>query len=268
MNLIELANFAPLFLLVVFRVAGVMLMSPFFSSSRVPNAFRVMLILMISLGISTGVSGVDYSRMVVPSDLITLVVAMVGEFMFGMAMGMAVSLVFTATQWAGELIGQQVGFSIGSVFDPQFGGSGSPIGDLYFMLTLLVFISVGGHRVMLSGMHESLVVLPPMALVLTPDVLALVLDLLNAATILALRLAAPVFVTLLVADIALGFLSKTMPQLNILSAGLGLRTILGMLVLIFGIASTGGVISDSMTSTLEAWVQAVSDASVAGLVKQ
>ncbi len=71
-----------------------------------------------------------------------------GEMAFGLAMGMVMSFVFIAAQWAGEMIGQQMGFNLGEVFDPQYGEQGSIIGDLYFMLTLVVFLVAGGHRAM------------------------------------------------------------------------------------------------------------------------
>jgi len=257
-TLIEMANFAPAFLLIVFRVAGVMIMSPFFSSIRVPNVYRILFTIVVALGMA----GIDWRHIAMPADLLSLVVALTGELLFGVAMGMMISMVFIAAQWAGEMVGQQVGFSLGAVFDPQFGGSGSPIGDLYFYGTLIIFLSIGGHRLMLLGVHESLVILPPMSLVMNKDILDLLLDVFNASTVLALRLAAPVFVTLLISDVALGLLSKTMPQLNILSAGLGLRTVLGMFVLIFGIANTGTVIQESLTTTMETWIRTTTDAAV------
>jgi flagellar biosynthesis protein FliR len=258
MTLIELANFAPVFLLIVFRVAGVMLMSPFFSSMRVPNVYRVFFAVVVALGMA----GIDWQKITMPGDLLSLTFALTGEFLFGMAMGMMIALVFIAAQWAGEMVGQQVGFSLGTVFDPQFGGAGSPIGDLYFYLTLVIFLLIGGHRLMLQGVHESLVILPPMSLVMNADLLSLLLSVFNAATVLALRVAAPVFVTLLIADVAMGFLSKTIPQFNILSAGLGFRTVVGLIVLVFGIASTGTVIETSLTETLELWIRTTTDAAV------
>jgi flagellar biosynthesis protein FliR len=50
-----------------------------------------------------------------------LAVGIGGEIIFGFAMGMILSFVFIAGQWAGELIGQQMGFNMSEVFDPQFG---------------------------------------------------------------------------------------------------------------------------------------------------
>ena len=127
-----------------------------------------------------------------------------GELAFGLAMGMVLSFVFIAVQWAGEMIGQQMGFNLSEVFDPQFGAQGSLIGDVYFMLTLVVFLIAGGHRAMLQGVHASFDVLPLLSLGIDQSLLDLMLQLFQAATMLAFRLAAPMLVTMLVVDLTLG----------------------------------------------------------------
>ncbi len=74
-----------------------------------------------------------------------LAIAIGGEIIFGAAIGMILSFVFVAAQWGGEMIGQQMGLNLGQTLNPQYGGGGSVVGDLYFFLTLLIFLSIGGH---------------------------------------------------------------------------------------------------------------------------
>ena len=138
---------------------------------------------------------------------------------FGLAMGMIMSFVFIACQWAGEIIGQQMGLNLGEVIDPAYGAQSSIVGDLYFMLTLVTFISVGGHRAMLQGVHASFEKLPLLSLGINQSLLQLLTGLLEGATILAVRLAAPMLITMLVVDLVLGLIGKTVPQLNVMAAG-------------------------------------------------
>ena len=76
---------------------------------------------------------------------------------------------------------------------------------------------------------------------------------------LALRLAAPVLVTMLVVDMTLGFLGKTMPQMNVMTMGLSIKAMVGLCVLIVGLAlySTPNVlqnaIEQSMTTARLVW---------------
>jgi flagellar biosynthetic protein FliR len=77
-----------------------------------------------------------------------------------------------------------------------------------------------------------------------------VLAMLQASTALAMQLAAPVLLTVLVVDLVLGCLSKTMPQLNIMTAGLSLRSLVGMLILVLGIGVTTGVLKDELEQSI------------------
>jgi flagellar biosynthesis protein FliR len=250
MSLTELANFFQIhtagFVLVFFRVAGLMLFAPLFGSSRVPTRVKILLALAMTLGMTQ----VDYAGVRIPDDTWSLTAAIAGELCFGLALGMLVSLVFIAAQWAGEMIGQQLGFNISQVLDPQFGQAGSLVGDLYFYLTMAVFLLIGGHRILVDSVHQSVRVLPPLTLWVTPDLFSLLLEMLLVAMTLALRLAAPVFVAMLVLDVAMGFLSRTMPQFNIMSAGLSLRAMFGLVVVIVGIYVAGEVLQSALLDTL------------------
>jgi flagellar biosynthetic protein FliR len=233
------------FVLVVFRLAGMMLFAPLFGSARIPRRVKALLVLILALGVTGGVNPVR-----LPESTWQLAGAIGGEMAFGLAMGMVLSLVFIAAQWAGEMIGQQMGLNLGSVFDPQFGGQGSVLGDMYFMLTLVVFLTVGGHRSMLEGVRASFDALPLMTVGVDRTLFDTLAGLLGGATVLAVRLAAPMLVTMLIVDLVLGLIGKTMPQMNVMSAGLTLRSVVGMIIVIAGLSLTSGVIRDSVRGSM------------------
>jgi flagellar biosynthetic protein FliR len=241
------------FVLVVCRLGGMMLFAPLFGSARIPRRVKALLVLVLALGMT----GAMRQPVRMPDSTWQIAAAMGGELAFGLAMGMVLSLVFIAAQWAGELIGQQMGLNLGSVFDPQFGGQGSVLGDMYLMLTLVVFLSVGGHRAMVEGVGQSFEVLPLMSVGVDRPLFDTLAGLLGGATVLAIRLAAPMLVTMLVVDLVLGLVGKTMPQMNIMSAGLTLRSVVGMVIVIAGLSLTSGVIRDavwnSMRTATTAW---------------
>lgn len=236
------------FVLVVFRLAGMMLFAPLFGSARIPRRVKMLLVLILALGVMGGIK----EPVTLPGSTWELAVAIGAEMAFGLAMGMVLSLVFIAAQWAGELIGQQMGLNLGSVFDPQFGGQGSVLGDMYFMLTLVVFLSVGGHRAMLEGVRDSFEALPLMTVSVDRTLFDTLTGLLHGATILALRLAAPMLVTMLVVDLVLGLIGKSMPQMNVMAAGLTLRSVVGTVIVIAGLSLTSGVIRSSVIDAMHA----------------
>jgi flagellar biosynthetic protein FliR len=248
-----LFSIVPLYVLVFFRIAGMMIYAPLFGSSRIPRRIKVLMTAILAMSITGSVTAPAY----MPSSMWELAVGLAGEMFFGLGLGMVASFTFIAVQWAGEIIGQQMGFNLSQVFDPQFGSHGSLIGDLMFMLALVIFLTIPpwmggpGHHALLRGVASSFKTLPLMSVNVNANLLDLLFGMLQSATALALQLAAPILVTMLVVDLSLGLLGKTMPQFNIMSAGITLRAIAGMLVLIVGIALTGTVIRDAITEAMD-----------------
>lgn len=246
MSFEQLIQLVPTYVLVFFRVAGMMVFAPLLGSSRIPRRVKVLLCAIIAMGMAGSVPPLA----ALPEQTWQLVLAIGGELVFGVAMGMVLSLVFIAAQWAGEVIGQQIGLNLSQVFDPQFGAQGSIVGELYFMLTLVIFLVVGGHRAMIAAVRDSFDALPLLSVGMNAQLLDLLVGLMLGAMSLAIQLAAPVMVTILVVDLAMGFISKTLPQMNVLTAGLSLRGVVGMVVLIAGIGMTSEVVRESVLDSM------------------
>src|SRR5579862_7360545 len=96
-------SLVPVFLLVFFRLAGMALFAPLFGSAQIPKRIRLMLILFIALGMVGSVKPPAQ----LPDNTWDTAIAIGGEMCFGLAMGMIMSFIFIACQWAGEIIGQQ-----------------------------------------------------------------------------------------------------------------------------------------------------------------
>ncbi len=207
---------------------------------------RVLLVLVLAVGICQSVKAVA-----LPETGWQLALGIGGEMAFGLAMGMLLSFVFIAAQWAGEMIGQQMGLNLGQTFNPQYGGGGSLMGDLYFWLTLVIFLAMGGHHAMLRGVRDSFDKLPLLSLSVDQPLFDLVIELFQSATTLALRLASPVLVTMLAVDLSLGLVGRTLPQFNVMQAGMSVRSMIGMVVVIAGIVLTGHVIESALHDSIE-----------------
>ena len=246
-------SYVPVFVLVLARVGGLVLFAPLFGSARIPKRVRGLLVIILAMGFTSSVA----RPVALPNSAWELALGMGGELMFGLAMGMVLSFVFIATQWAGEMVGTQMGLNAGATVDPEYGGSSSVIGDLYFLLTLVVFLLLGGHRQMVRGIHDSFLVLPLLSVGIDHSVLDLVIRMLEGATTLAMRLAAPVMVTLMITDLVLGFLGKTLPQLNVMATGQSIKSMVGILVMILGIGLfiTPDVIADAIQQSLNTVAQ-------------
>ena len=100
-------------------------------------------------------------------------------------------------------------------------------------------------------MRESFDTLPLLSLGVTHELLTTLLDLLFSATILALQLASPILVTLLIVDLVLGLIGRTMPQMNVMSAALSVRAGLGILIVWLGLNLTGSTIGKAVERSME-----------------
>lgn len=236
------------FVLVFFRVAGLMLFAPLFGSARLPRRFKVLIALVMTPPMV--LNGIPPS-IAMPDSLGMLTIGLAGELAFGLILGMVISLVFVAAQWAGEMVGQQIGLNMAEVLDPALGGGGSIIGDLYFMVATAAFLFIGGHRILVLAIYESLTTCPPLTVFFHEGILDYVRTYLLATTVLAMRIAAPTFATMVIVDVSMGCISKTMPQLNVMSAGMAVRGMLGMVVLMMGVNAVGRAISIALANHMD-----------------
>jgi flagellar biosynthetic protein FliR len=143
-----------------------------------------------------------------------------------------------------------MGFNMGEVMDPSAGRQSSVVGELYFMFTLTIFLLANGHHAVLRGLYGGFKTLPPMSVALDRPMFDAFTGLLGACTSLALQLAAPVLLTMVVVEVALGLVGRTMPQLNALWAGVTLRTALGLVVLIAGLSLTSRTVLAALRESI------------------
>jgi len=243
-------NFIPVYVLVLFRIAGMMIWAPLLGSQQIPKRIKAMMACVLAASIAPTL----VLRVAIPQSAWELALAIAGEIIFGAAIGLILSLIFVAAQWAGEMIGQQMGLNLGQTLNPQYGGGGTVVGDLYFFLTLLIFLSIGGHMALVKGVFDSFAALPLLTVSINQPLLDTIVGVFQGAMVLAMQLAAPMLVTMLIVDLVLGFVGKTVPQLNIMTAGISVRALVGMLVLIVGLGLTSSIIRLNLLSGVKlAW---------------
>ncbi len=256
-TILDVAGIPQAFALVAFRLMGLMAVAPLLGSGRIP--MPVKLYFAVAMTLCLAVAGDLPMPGPLPDSPWLLALGLIGEIGFGLVAGMLMSLAFYGARWAGGVAGQQMGFNMAGAFNPQSDMGGNPLGDALFVLTLFIFLSLDGHHDMILGIRQSFAHVPPMSFAMTTDSLDLLVDSLAASGGLALRIAAPVCVSMLVVDLSLGMLGKTIPALNLLSVGLSLRAMIGLLVVISGLAITGGLLADAigegLTLAERVWTQ-------------
>jgi flagellar biosynthetic protein FliR len=159
--------------------------------------------------------------------------------MLGLAIGLALMILLSGMQLAGQIISQTSGMTLADVANPTFDTTVPLFSQILEMLATAVFFLVGGHRQVMDALMSSFTWMPPGNGRL-PDSLIEALTVVTSQSFeVAIRASAPVLVSLLVATLIVALISRTLPQLNAVAVGLNFNSIIvmGMLALCLGSAA-------------------------------
>ncbi len=246
-------------LLVIFRISGLMLFGPVYGSSLIPVRIKVFFALVMGLAVYPVVGAPPAGELRL--DLWSLAPLIAMELVLGMVIGFLAMLPMVAVQVGGLVMGQQMGLGFARFFNPAIEDDADVIGQVLFLAVLAGFILIGGLEAMMLALLNSFEHVPlPAIRSFTPDLdlLALMIGLLSAAIEVALRVATPLLALLFLQTVAMGFIAKTVPQVNILSLGFPLRVLVGLTIVALGLVVIEDVVmelvNEGLTVILE-WVE-------------
>jgi len=219
---------AEIFFLVLVRLTAFFMVAPIFSVRSIPVLARVGLAMLLAFLLFPTLSA---PQPVFASEL-AYALAALREALVGLALGYLAALLLATVQVGGELLDVHMGLSMANLMDPQYGMPVSLWGQFFTLLGLLLFLQFDGHHIILLALGESFRILPPGSAqfsgVLVQDVVRIWGDVMRWS----LRLALPVIGILLIADIALSLVARTVPQLNVFILSFPIKLGLGLLVVI------------------------------------
>jgi flagellar biosynthetic protein FliR len=247
MGLLKFEMLLPAFALVLARMSGMMLAVPMMASTQVPRLVKVFLAATLSLMVFPVVA----PRLPQSLSLTEAAAGMVGEFVIGEVLGLAAGMVFFAAQIAGKIVSHQSGFALGEVFNPLFDEEFTVLDQVWFFAAFMFFLALRGHVAVVTLVLQSFERVPPMALGADAELGEFAVNMARAMFDVALRLSGPAVLALLLASLVMGFLTKTMPQLNVLSVGFTLKIIIALGVMGVTIASSEGVMTRAMSDGLD-----------------
>jgi flagellar biosynthesis protein FliR len=209
------------------RIAGLMVFAPFVGSSSVPMPIKAALTLVLTVLLCP-----VYGPVRLQASLVAWSSLAASELLIGLILGLTVNFIFDGVEFAGQVIGLQMGFSLVNVIDPQTQVDTPVLSIFQQLVALLIFLQLNVHHWMLRALARSFVYLPPGRAWPTAHVARGLLQASGAIWLVGLQIAAPVVIATMLVDIALGFLSKASPQLPALLLGLSAKSLLGMAVLV------------------------------------
>lgn len=171
----------------------------------------------------------------VPTDSWLALGLLAQQALIGIAIGFMMRLMFAAVDIAGEMIGLQMGLSFAVFFNPQTGGQSSVVAEFMGLLTLLIFLALDGHLMLINVLVVSFEWLPVGAGT-NPEGWLLIVRYAAVMFFSGILLALPMITTLLITNIALGVLTRAAPQLNLFAVGFPVTLTVGMAVLFISLS--------------------------------
>jgi flagellar biosynthetic protein FliR len=220
-----LSEYIPNFLFIFLRSSIFISLLPVIGSKQLPAQFRIGLAFFISIML-TPVVKFDISEDHIP-------VIIVKELLIAIALGLTVRFIFMAVNMAGMFVSHTMGMSIARVFNPEVGQT-THIAEAYGIMAMLFFLTMDAHHDLIYIFVKSFELLPAGELNIKPLVPE-ILKMGSGFFALAIKIAAPVIVGLLIAHLLTGFLYKAAPQMNIFFIALPLNIFLGFLLVMLSI---------------------------------
>lgn len=256
------AYFSPIvipFMLVLTRITGIFVFTPLISSESIPRRYKALLAVTLAAAVFPMAKQATLP-ISTTLDLPTLGIILFSELLVGVVIGLIASMPIIAVQMGGFLMGYQMGLGLAQTFNPEMEGSDGVVNQLMFTLGISVYLTAGGLELILVALLSTFENVPTGSFSSQDIPLDLIVGMINSGIDLAIRLAAPVMGVIMLSLIAMGFVMKTMPQINILSVGFAAKILSGLSILMVALGAINIVIHDEILASLEMliiWAQSI-----------
>lgn len=214
------------FLVLVSRIGGIVAAFPMLGGRTVPVQIKIALVVMLGIALSPLIPLPPLSR-----DAIEMTAGLVSELLIGLVIGLAVRLLFSALEVAGDLLGTQIGFGAVQLLDPMTSQQSSLLSEYFRIIASLVFLSVNAHMMVVAAIVSSYDAIPPFGATLTSALGEEVIHLSTHMFLVALKLSAPVLVAMILLNVLLAMLGRAVVQINVFVLSFPLTIAGGLLVL-------------------------------------
>lgn len=247
LELQELFTFLILLLIASLRVGAFLISAPFFGGRMVPLQIRIVFSFCLGFWILGTLQFPDQNTLLGPK----LVLIVLQELFIGLTVGLVLNICFAAVSLAGEKIAATSGLAFASQVDPTGGGQSPVISQIFMIFLIVVFFSVNGHLIVLGLIYKSFEFYPLGQFTSYGDLISAGLSasdiLFKSAAIIVL----PVVIVLLFVNIAIGFITKSAPQLNLFSFGFPMTLIGAFLILFYSVDAIAFAFKDLIQEILD-----------------
>lgn len=244
--ILDMFDRVPVFLLILLRISGFIVISPIFGRRNIPAALKFGFALLLTYALILTVPYEENSYLTI--NLFGYGLKCMNETLLGAAIGYVNFLFFSAVLIAGEWIDTNTGFGMVNIFDPYINTQMPLMGNFLNMLLILVFFAVDGHHWLIRMLNATFINIPPGDAVLNTSLGLTMVNFFVSAFLLGAKIAMPVIAVALISEAALAIIMRTVPQMNVFVVGIPLKVMLGLFILMLTLplykAFFGGLFDD------------------------
>jgi len=229
------------FILLFTRFTALFAAVPIFSHANIPMSVKAAMSFFFTVVFFSSLPPLQ-----IPLDAASLTVAILGEMLFGLTVGIILQLAYHVITFAGGQISFMMGFSLASAIDPQSGVSMPIIGQFLALVSLMVLLALDLHHWILLYASESIASVPLGGFMLTPELFKYIMHATLNMFVVGFMIAFPITALSMLADVIFGMLMKTMPQFNLLVIGMPIKIGVGFVVLIATLSATMLIVNSQM----------------------
>jgi flagellar biosynthetic protein FliR len=234
-------------ILVLTRFGGLVMAAPVVGSRSVPVRIRALLVLALTLLVAPLHWGTPLDG---PHNILELAILVSLETLIGLALGLGITVLLLGLQLAGHVAGHMSGMAMADIFDPTFNASVPIFSQLLDVVAVLLFVAIGGHRMVVEALLETFRWMPPGSAGISTDAVHSLIEIVRQSFLLGIRAAAPMIVALLMSMLVMGLISRTLPQLNILAVGLSLNSMVMLSAMAISLGTIVWLFQDRIEPTI------------------
>lgn len=197
--------------------------------SGTPKVFKVVFSIFISLILSPFIH-VDVST----NSLEQIIVYATMETITGLTFGFITNICFNSLKTAGSLIDQQLGLSMVNIYDPATNSQSTLVENILYWIGIIIFFSMNGHHKLIEGIQNSFNLVAIGHPILDGNY-SYIINVFTQCFIIGFKIAVPMILSLIIAELLIGFISKSVPQLNVMIIGMPLKLLIGIVFLIIAL---------------------------------
>jgi flagellar biosynthetic protein FliR len=243
------------FTLVLTRISGLVMTAPIYGTSDTPAQVRAVLAAALAMLITPSQLA---SQVTYPYALLDYLVVIGGELVIGAALGLGITILFSGTHLAGMLVSRSAGLALGESYDPSTAEELPDFSRLLFWISTAVFVTIGGHRMVMAGLLDTFAAIPPGQASHPPGISQALVVLVTQSLSLGLRAAAPAVAALLLGNLVMGLISRTLPQLNAMALGFCLNSLLTFGALALSLGAALWIFQEQLQSAMDTLLDGLS----------